>query len=73
MNNLNPEFTIDKKLKALQPHIDLKLYYNSIDYRRQIIGLFRQHEAALDTLKKEYNKADADNFDEEYDCVLGYN
>lgn len=74
MHPLNSEFSIDQKLNAIQPYISLSLYYNSVDYRRQLIALIKQHEKACKKLTKQYNQPSVpDVVDDEFDCQLGYN
>lgn len=75
MHPLNSDFPIDQKLHVIQPYISLSLYYNSIDYRRQLIALIKQHEKACKKLTKRFNQPQTPEVDDndEYDCELGYN
>ena len=70
MRNENQHFSIDQKLHAMRPYIDLALYNQSIDYRRKVILSFKQQERALQQLKNEFSQP---NVTEDYDCILGYN
>ncbi|WP_372765791.1 hypothetical protein [Pseudoalteromonas sp.] len=54
MRNAQQQFSIDQKLKAMRPFIDLELFYRSIDYRRKVIFSFKQQERILQQLKEEY-------------------
>ena len=73
MQNSKQSFSIDKKLQAMRPFIDVELYYQSIDYRRKVIFSFKQQERMLEQLKQEFSEQEAPKKDDEFDCVLGYN
>ena len=47
MNNVKQQFSIDQKLQAMRPFIDLELFNRSIDYRRKVIFSFKQQERML--------------------------
>ncbi|WP_100914789.1 hypothetical protein [Pseudoalteromonas spongiae] len=70
MRNYNQPFSIDQKLQAMRPYIDLELFNRSIDYRRKVIFSFKEQERALQQLKDEFAEP---SVREDYDCVLGYN
>ena len=70
MNNVKQQFSIDQKLQAMRPFIDLELFNRSIDYRRKVIFIFKQQERMLQQIKDEYAEP---SIREDYDCILGYN
>lgn len=70
MNNVKQQFSIDQKLQAMRPFIDLELFNRSIDYRRKVIFSFKQQERMLQQIKDEYAEP---SICEDYDCIIGYN
>lgn len=70
MHNGKQQFSIDQKLQAMRPFIDLELFNRSIDYRRKVIFSFKQQERMLQQLKDEFAEPCVR---EDYDCILGYN
>lgn len=73
MSKFNNAFSIDKKLQAMSPFIDMALFNQDIDYRRKVVSAFKQQEQQLQQLRDEYTETNDSNYSDDYDCVLGYN